>query len=489
MTSFNPPRFLSRGLLCFTLLAPTVQAASLTEVNGWSPGNLPSDVSMHVYVPDDVADNPPILVLIHFCGGTAAEVFGQAQGGGLVAAADQHGFIMVVPSSDRCWDVVSDKTFTRDGGGDSHAIMEMVRYAIDEYGGNADRVYATGDSSGGMMTELLLALYPDVFKAGSAFAGMPAGCRGDNESGNGSGYSGACAGGMVMRSEAEWGEIARDLYPGYTGHRPRVQIFHGDNDTIIRYANHTEAIKEWVNVLDLSTTPTATDTGLSLGDHQATRQRWENACGYVVLDAFTSLGGDHGPSDALFVAEYVVPFLGLDRTGPLDPEIEECGDSPGMGGAGAGGEGGLGGSSGAGQGGSGNAAGGAGLGGTAGTSGATGGANMGGMSGAPIGENGGSGGGGMAGAPIGGAGSSGSAGIANTSGASGSGGAGGPPASGGAGNGATPTPAREADAGESGCAIGAAPRPNAGGYLCVALGLALAAARRRFRRVQLPPGA
>ena len=491
MTPFKPPRVLSRGLLCFSLLAPTVNAASLTQVNGWSPGNLPNDVSMHVYVPDQVAENPPILTLIHYCGGTAAAVFGQAQGGGLVAAADEHGFIMVVPSSGRCWDVVSDKTFTRDGGGDSHAIIEMVRFAIEEYGGNADRVYATGDSSGGMMTELLLGLYPDVFKAGSAFAGMPAGCRGDNESGNGSGYSGACAGGTVMRTEADWGQIARELYPGYAGHRPRVQLFHGDNDTIIRYANHTEAIKEWVDVLDLPTAPTSADTGLSLGNHQATRQRWENECGYVVLDAFTSLGGDHGPSDALFVAEFVVPFLGLDQTGPIDPEIEACSNPPGTGGAGAGGQGGqggLGGSSGAGQGGTGNVAGNGGLGGIAGTSGAAGSQDMGGTGGSAIGGHGGSAGGGMAGAPVGGAGQSGSGGIANAAGMSGSGGAAGT-ASGAAGSGATPTPARDVDSGDSGCAIGPASQRKPDGYLLVALVLTLAAARRRFRRDQSAPSA
>ena len=216
----------------------------------------------------------------------------------------------------------------------------MVKHAITTYSGNPERVYATGDSSGGMMTELLLALYPDVFKAGSAMAGMPAGCRGANESGSGGGYSGACAGGSVTHTPQEWGNIARMLAPGYTGHRPRVQLFHGDADTIIRYANHTEAIKEWTNVLGVATNPTSTNTGVQFGTHQATRQRWQNSCGHVVLDAFTSIGGDHGPSDALFKAEYVIPFLGLDKTGAIDPEIEQCG-SGADGGADAGGVGAL----------------------------------------------------------------------------------------------------------------------------------------------------
>jgi len=308
----------------------------LTQVNDWNGGvtGLPPDVSMYIYVPDQVAAKPPILTLVHYCGGTAPAVFGQAQGGGIVRAANQYGFILVVPSSGRCWDVQSNKTRQRDGSGDSHAIRQMVKHAVDAYQGNPDRVYSTGDSSGAMMTELLLALYPDVFKAGATFAGMPAGCRGDGETGDGGGYSGACAGGNVVRSAPEWGDLVRSFHPGYAGHLPRVQLFHGDNDTTIRYANHIEAIKEWTNVLGLGAMPTASVGGVQLGNHQGTRQSWQNACGFLVLDAFTSLGGDHGPSDALFLSQFVVPFLGLDQTGLVDPEIEQCGqDGPAPNGA------------------------------------------------------------------------------------------------------------------------------------------------------------
>ena len=333
------PRRASGAYLLATLVfefAPPANAASLQPVSNWAVSGLPPDVSMYAYVPDQVAPDPPILTLIHYCGGTASAVFGQAQGGGLVKAADQYGFIMVVPSSGRCWDVVSDKTRKRDGGGDSQAIRQMVKFAVDKYKANPDRVYSTGDSSGGMMTELLLAVYPDVFKAGSAFAGMPAGCRGSNETGSGGGYSNACAGGSVTHTPQEWGDLARSFDPGYSGYRPRVQLFHGDADMTINYRNFTEAIKEWSNVLGLAADPASTDSGLTLGTHQAKRQTWQSSCGFADLDAFTSIGGDHGPSDTLFVAKYVIPFLGLDKAGAVDPAVEQCG-SGSAGSAGAGG--------------------------------------------------------------------------------------------------------------------------------------------------------
>jgi acetylxylan esterase len=305
------------------LAAVPAQAATLQQVSNWGATGVPTDVSMYVYLPTAVGANAPILVLLHYCGGGASGVFTQAQGGGIVTAADQYGFIIIVPSAGtRCWDTVSNKGLTRDGGGDSTAIRQMVTYAIATYQGNPDRVYATGVSSGAAMTELLLALYPDLFKAGAAFAGLPAGCRTGNETGNG--YSSACASGSVTHTAQEWGDIVRNMGPAYTAYRPRVQLFQGDHDGVFNYLNFDESLKEWTNVLGLGTTPTSTQTGVTLGTHQATRQTWQDLCGYVALDAFTSIGGDHGPSDALFVSQYIIPFLGLDKTGPVDPGVQQC---------------------------------------------------------------------------------------------------------------------------------------------------------------------
>jgi len=349
-------RALFVAVITFTM-ARAASAASLQPVSNWTGGvpNLPSDVLMYVYVPDKVATNPPVLTLIHSCGSNASVVLGQA--GGLKSAADQYGFIIVAPqsnpSSNRCWTTDSTQVWKRDNGGDSNAIKQMVVYALSKYQANPDRVYVTGCSSGAMMTELLLALYPDIFKAGSSFAGMPGGCHGPNDnSNNATGYNGTCAGGTVNYTAQQWGDLVRAMYPGYTGHRPRLQLVHGSADPTISYANMAESEQQYINLQNLSTTPTKTITGLTLGSHQATESQWNNACGYLVLDALESIGGDHGPSDALFVPQYVVPFLGLDKTGSTDPEIAKCGSDgaggsaggssgTGTGGAGTGGQGGA----------------------------------------------------------------------------------------------------------------------------------------------------
>jgi poly(hydroxyalkanoate) depolymerase family esterase len=370
-------RLLGIALVFSVLLMVTpARAASLQPVANWGATGVPTYISMFIYVPDRPAANPPILVVGHFCGGSASQVFGQAQGGGLVAAADRYGFIMVFPQTTRqatsakCWDVGSPQSLTHDGGGDTQAIAQMVKYTVSTYKANANRVYATGDSSGAMLTQALLAVYPDVFKAGASFAGVPAGCwsAGWTAASN---WGGTCAGGNDIMTAPQWGALVRGMDPAYSGHRPRVQLFHGDADAIINYKNFGEAVKEWTNVLGLATNPTSTTTGLTLGTHQATRQQWKNSCGYVVLDAFTSLGGDHGPSDTLFNATYVVPFLGLDQTGDVDPEIAACGGGSDAGATGAGGASGDGGTGGSGAGG-GVGAGGSGSGGASGTAGQSG---------------------------------------------------------------------------------------------------------------------
>jgi len=313
--------------------AAHASAATLSgPVTGWASG-VPNYISMYEYVPAKLAQDPPILVVSHYCGGNAAGVFGEAQGGGIVAAADKYGFLMIFPqTSNNCWDVGSSKSLTHDGGGDTQAIAEMVKFEITKRSANANRVYAAGTSSGAMMTEALLAVYPDIFKAGAEFSGVPAGCWAASYSASNQ-WSGPCAGGQVSKTGQQWGDGVRAMDAGYSGYRPRIQLWHGMADNTISFNNQTEAIKEWINVLGLSTNPTST-ASLTISNHQWTRQSWVDSCGVIVLDAFAEQNGPHG-TDANLNATYVIPFLGLDQPGATDPEVAKCGSTGGGGSGGS----------------------------------------------------------------------------------------------------------------------------------------------------------
>jgi acetylxylan esterase len=429
---------LASAILFFVLLsAVAARAASLQKVNQseWWAGvsGLPAYVNMYIYVPDTPAAKPPIVVAPHHCQGTGTGTFSEMST--LVSIANKTGFIMIFPEAtgQNCWDAGSARSLKHGGGGDTGATVQMVKYAIAKYGADAARVYSVGGSSGGIMTEALLGVYPDVFIAGVSLMGVPCGCwaQGYNDvtgAGSTAQWSGSCAGGDVTKTGAQWGDLVRGYFPGYTGHRPRLQHWHGTADTTLNYKNLAEDIKEWTNLLGLSETPTGTDTPKS----GTTRQFWKNSCGYTVYETFSMSGVGHAvPFDGNAVAAY----FGLDKAAAYDSETAAC--SGGAGSGGAGGSGGASGAAGAGGRGAGGADGGGGHTGRGGSGGASaGGAGGRGGVGGAAGGNGGGSGSGAGGAVSGSGGRGGTGGDGGGAADASSGGTGGSATGGGAGSGA-----------------------------------------------------
>ncbi|HEY3493119.1 MAG TPA: PHB depolymerase family esterase [Polyangiaceae bacterium] len=481
--------------------AVPAQAASVTQVSRstWGATGVPSYVNMYIYVPDNLADKPPIVVACHSCGTPVSGY--QNSITGIRSAADSRGFIIILPEATgrNCWDVGTMQSLTHDGGGDTQAIVQMVDYVLGQYDGDASRVYVMGGSSGAMMTQALLATYPDVFRAGSARAGVPAGCWADGFD-SGQQWSNNCAGGRTTKSAQQWGDQARAMYPGYMGHRPRIQIFHGTNDTTIAYPNYAEAIKQWTNVLDLPTMPDSTDTKMtSVATYD--RQFWKDECGTTRFEAWAGRNGTHSMA---YEEADILAFFGLDQDNATDPE-PDCpagsGGAGGMGGtSGAGGAAGAAGTAGTGQagmggqnaGGSGPAgAGGMGMpggnGGSAGSIGVAGSGVTGGIGGAG-GTQGGGGSGGTGFGGVGTGGATGGGGVTGVSGSSTSGGSGGVQSGGRAGSataGTAPKAGTRGDDGDGrddsgGCAV-AGSTSKSGFSALLALGIALLAFRRRQR--------
>ena len=194
--------------------APQASAATLTEVTGF--GANPSNLRMHLYVPDRTQARPGVLLAVHYCTGTGPAFH---SGTDFARLADQYGFIVIYPSATRsgqCFDVSSPQALRRDGGSDPVGLMSMVRYVLQRYNGDTGRVFVTGVSSGAMTTNVMLGNYPDVFAAGAAFAGVPATCFATTD---GSGWNSACANGQVLRTPQEWGNLARGMYEVVAGAR------------------------------------------------------------------------------------------------------------------------------------------------------------------------------------------------------------------------------------------------------------------------------
>ncbi|MFI7130377.1 PHB depolymerase family esterase [Nonomuraea sp. NPDC050153] len=287
------------------IAAPPASSAQLTEVTGF--GTNPTNLRMHLYVPDGVGTRPPLLVAVHYCTGSGPAFYSGTE---FASLADRYKFIVIYPSATRsgsCFDVSSPQALRHDGGSDPVGIVSMVRYVQQRYGTDTDRTFVTGASSGAMMTNVLLGDYPDVFKAGAAFAGVPFACFATTD---GSMWNSACANGQVSKTPQQWGDLVRGAYPGYTGARPRMQVWHGTADNTLYYPNFQEQIKQWTNVHGLSQTPSSTDQPQS----GWTRTRYGGTGTMAPVEAISLQGVGHNvPMSGMAAA--VIAFFGLDQGG------------------------------------------------------------------------------------------------------------------------------------------------------------------------------
>jgi poly(hydroxyalkanoate) depolymerase family esterase len=279
------------ALAMFLTATPGASAAVLTEVTSF--GANPGGLRMYLYVPDRVEARPGVLVAMHGCNGWAPAFHQSTE---FASLADRYGFVVIYPQANKsangmsnCFDVWSDEALRHGGGSDPVSIVSMTNHVLQRYNGDPQRVFATGFSSGAMETNNLLATYPDVFKAGAPFAGVPYGCLGPAGCGD--------------KTPQQWGDLVRNAYPGYTGPRPRVMAWHGTADSVLPYTMLQEEVDQWTNAHGLSQTPTSTDSPQS---------GWtRRVFGSGQVEAYTITGAGHDlPRTGM--AAYAIRFFGLD---------------------------------------------------------------------------------------------------------------------------------------------------------------------------------
>ncbi|KAL5444662.1 hypothetical protein PMIN06_008334 [Paraphaeosphaeria minitans] len=243
--------------------------AALTQVTNF--GSNPAGIQMWVEVPTNVAPQAPIIVALHGCHGSAQ---GYYKDNNLPTLAKQKGAILVYPSSTHdllCWDCGTKKSLTRDGGGDSQSIVQMVKYALSKYSADPSRIYIVGTSSGAMMGNVLAAVYPDIFAAASVYSGVAAGCMAVPNGTPPNPYD-PCALGRIIKTSQEWGNVVRGYNPAFGGPWPRMQIWHGTSDDTVVYQSLVEELKQWGNVhavsfaMNTTNTPENNYTRMTYGD-------------------------------------------------------------------------------------------------------------------------------------------------------------------------------------------------------------------------------
>jgi len=280
-------------------LAETVAALSRYQ-RSWAPappsqdqgllsdvidfGVNPGALRMRFYRPADLPKRAPLVVVLHGCRQTAE---GYAVGAGWLALADRFGFALLCPEQVAanngygCFNWFEPGDMARDRG-EAASIRQMIAWMLADGRLDRDRVFVTGLSAGGAMTNVMLAAYPEVFAGGAPIAGLPYGAASDAREALGAMFQG------VRHAPSVWGDLVRTAST-YRGPWPKVSIWHGDADTTVKPDNGEAIAMQWANVHGLPPQPGAarTDGGLA-------RSVWLDGRGAPVVERFVVHGLGHG---------------------------------------------------------------------------------------------------------------------------------------------------------------------------------------------------
>jgi len=272
----------------------------LIEVTGFGPN--PTQLRMHTYVPESLSVRPALLVAVHNCTESGPAFFA-GPASEFVSLAKEFGCLMIFPSATRegtCFDVSSAGALRHDGDSDPVGIASMVTWARHRYG--AGPAFALGLSSGAMMANVLIGDYPGLFTAAAAFAGVPfGGFATDTGS-----WNNECARGRLIRTGRQWGDVVRSASPGYTGPRPRVQLWHSTTDDILHPRNLTEAVKQWTDVHGVEIEPALSDQPVA----GWRRTRYGNSTPTPPVEAISVESSRHNVL-APGMARYTMTFFGF----------------------------------------------------------------------------------------------------------------------------------------------------------------------------------
>ncbi|HEX5063700.1 MAG TPA: PHB depolymerase family esterase [Kofleriaceae bacterium] len=268
----------------FVLVTASGADAALTAVSNF--GSNPGALNMYEYVPPNLPTGRPLVVVLHGCTQTAANM----ENAGWNKLADQYQFAVLYPEQTsannpvKCFNWAGEYGDTANlmrGMGENQSIISMIDYMHTTHGTDNAKTFIMGFSAGGAFVPVMLATWPERFAAAAVMEGIAYKCA---TSVNGA-YS--CQSPGVTHTPQEWGDLVRGAYT-FSGTRPRIQIWHGSSDTTVVPANQTELQKQWTNVF--GTDMTADETEM-IGS-AATRTAYKMGA-TIVVESYTVNGMSH----------------------------------------------------------------------------------------------------------------------------------------------------------------------------------------------------
>jgi poly(hydroxyalkanoate) depolymerase family esterase len=267
---------------------------------------------MFKYVPKDLEASRPLVVALHGCLQNAA---GYDDETGWTEFADKHRFALLLPEQSvlnnpaRCFNWFNPQDFQR-GQGEAMSIRQMIDKMQLDHQSDPARIYVSGLSSGGAMTAVMLATYPELFSGGAIIAGIPYGCASSvREATTQCGLSARADSVTPIKSLSpnQWGDLVRGATT-YSGVYPPVAIWQGSADHIVNPLNATELMKQWTNVLGID----------QIADGQTVvsgrvRKEYRDRSGRLMLETYMISGMPHGtpidPGEQAMQCGDIAPYV------------------------------------------------------------------------------------------------------------------------------------------------------------------------------------
>lgn len=164
-SSFDPR--IRWPLAAALVLAAAAPASASEEFHLTHDG---ADRAYHVYIPASyTGDSPvPLVVALHGRGSSGTRMENLT---GLDSRADASGFIVVYPDGlNGAWDYVYGLPGYQPGPNDAAFLLELVDTLTDGYDIDPHRIYVTGLSNGGFMTQRMACYAPARFAAFASVA-------------------------------------------------------------------------------------------------------------------------------------------------------------------------------------------------------------------------------------------------------------------------------------------------------------------------------
>jgi poly(hydroxyalkanoate) depolymerase family esterase len=261
---------------------PASSRDRLTDLDSF--GINPGALRARTYIPENLPEDAPLVVVLHGCTQNAAAY---DVGSGWSQLADRHGFALLFPEQTRannpnlCFNWFQPEDTRRDGG-EALSIRQMIGAMVEAHPIDPARIFITGLSAGGAMTSVMLATWPELFAGGAIIAGLPYGVAGtmpqafDRMRGHG------------MPAERALADLVRAASP-HEGPWPILSVWHGTADTTVSPANADAIVAQWRPLHGLHRTPTWQES-IDGFPHRV----WSDDAGVARIEEYCITGMTHG---------------------------------------------------------------------------------------------------------------------------------------------------------------------------------------------------